>query len=203
MENKWILKYDDKETEYTNFDEARKEFRRLIINSINNECFYAGVPFSLGAYFSGKYNSNSISDGEIVIESRTTMLLNTLCYENYEDAKNCALDVINKDYFYEDEDEFYNLFKISIKKSDNYIQVYIKDDNTGDYLFTNAFNLDNRYGKYVFHYKELISTKSNLGDLGDTIYSDIELKSVYYDLYKEKMNKILQDIDLLRINENI
>jgi len=90
MSDTWFLKNDKTVKRFNSFDDAVKSFRKAISNHIsNNEDAYSNdnLPFSIGVYFSGKYDFGSVSDEEIVICERTSLLLSAFNWDNAERAQ--------------------------------------------------------------------------------------------------------------------
>ncbi len=180
----WVLKNNEKVMEFCDFAEAKKAFRISIRNALNDEDAYTdGVPFSLGAYFSGKYDDRSISDQEIVIDKRIEFILDLISspypIDYVDDMLLKKLDLLlPTSYFYSGTNQFDEEVEISIDKNNDDIDLRIDvDDNIeNNMLYTNAFVLENEDKLYYFESKETISTSNSRDKLGKTLYSYITLE---------------------------
>lgn len=177
MKTKWLLKINDEEKEYIDFEKAKKAFKEFILKSIDDEDAYTLVyPFSLGAYFNGKYDSNIITEEEKLLDGRISMLLSTF----YKQENNWIINLISKEYKeynYQGEDEFETKVNIKIKSEKGNLAIYIEVNDGIDinYLVTNAFNISDLDKTYYFYAKEKISTTDNHDKLGKVLSTNITL----------------------------
>lgn len=110
-----------------------------------DQCYYNRMPFSVGVLEDCLYDSNSITDDEIILFGRISMLLNRIIEK---DERIPALEYIKHDYRYHFEDG--NIYDLNIiKKEDEIILSLVVDQ--GDYkdiLETNMFSLNENKSYY-------------------------------------------------------
>lgn len=178
----WVLKCNESKKEYHSFEEAKNAFRKCVIDAIGDrDAYIDGVPFSFGAYFSGKHDSCTITDEEIVIVARTRSLLSFLLYRmESEELKSKIRKLIRKTYSYQGVDEFDVEASAQIERNPREITVNLEIDENGDanFLKTNAFLMDDEDKEYFFSAKEMISTSRNREKLGKIISSEISLSKI-------------------------
>ena len=179
MKNNWILKTKDKEIKYSSFEKAVDAFRKIVQNFIkDNETVFGkndATPFSLGVYFSGKYDS-IITNEEIVAYERSNMLLSSFLWDERAKAERQALTSIQESLSYTGTDSFNSKIKIEIKKDENGILFNHFSDNNGDcsFLATNAF-LFFPENEYFYKCKEKVIASSNPNELGKTVEIEVVL----------------------------
>lgn len=176
------MKRNGIEEEFSDFVEAKNAFKESIINAISDEDAYCdGEPFSLCRYFSGKYDNGSISDEEIIIETRArTILEYLLCLRDSVEMKSKILKLISKNYSYHGVDEFGVEVSLSIARNLDEITFHLVVDDNGDInlLEANSFVMDDDEKEYYFVAKETITTSNDSNKLGKTISSNITLSKV-------------------------
>ena len=176
MTNKWILKINDKIKYYDNFYDAVDLISSVIYEHFEKyeQCYYDRVPFSVGVLEGALYDNNSITDEQIVVFQRISMLLNRLLEINEFDF---ASKYIKRDYSLHFEDD--NIYDLNITKNGDEIILKTVVDNMGyvDILETNMFDLKSSK-KYYFMSQQKINAYSP-GDkfpLGFDVYLNIKLK---------------------------
>ena len=176
MINKWILKINDKTKYYDNFYDAVDLIRNVLYEHFDKykQCYYDRVPFSVGVLEGALYDDNSITDEQIVVFQRISMLLNRLLEINEFDF---ASKYIKRDYSLHFEDDYIYDLNI-IKKEDEIILKTVVDlKDYIDILETNMFDLISSK-EYYFISQQKINTYSP-GDrfpLGFDIYLNMTLK---------------------------
>ncbi len=181
-ENRWVLTNNDNKQEFSDFKEAKVAFRNSIKEAMNDKDAYPrGEPFSLGVYFSSKFNDGSISDSEIVIYNRAQMLIDSIYASRTIDYKNdkCLYkNIIPKYFFYSGSNDLGEDAFISIDKNEDEILlcIIVNDNDDINMLYTNAFVMDSKERVYCFTSRERISTSDNPDKLGEILYSNITLK---------------------------
>ncbi len=191
-EYKWVLKDDRSIREISDFKVAKNAFKRSIIKSISEEDaeLRDGEPFVFGCYFSTKYDERSITDEEIVIETRTKMLLQYLLYPTEdEELKDEIFRTISKNYsyhgVYESNDDGTGA-NLSIVRNPHeiIIRLYVDDGAYVNRLETNAFAIEDDDKEYFYISEETIYYaygSDGSETIEDLISTNITLKRVRSD----------------------
>ena len=176
---KWELTNGDKKEVFTSFDDATRVYRLLIkkLMEENPDALSGGlVPFQIEAFFGRKYDDGSISDEDIVVSERLSMLLDSFMWLSKEDAKQRAVMCLPKDICYHDTfPPFSEEVKITISKKDGEIVLLTEYNDECDKVFieTNSFIFDDDSKEYYFKAHLVVNTSSIKENLGKT--SDINL----------------------------
>lgn len=188
---KWLLTLSDKKIELDSFNNALQLFLKKISeyvwkhSCVNKESTEVSVfdstfvPDSIGAFFNYLHDDRKITDDEIILESRLSMLCSYFGCDNPEDIKSNALKSINRsfNYHYKD-DEIGYFIEIKIDYSPDEIVVNLKSDDGETYLHTNAFIMDDESKKYFFNSHQVCYTSSKKNDLGKTADLNILLERI-------------------------
>lgn len=134
------LKINDGVTEIEDFDRAIDIINEELISHFddNKQCYYNRMPFSVGVLEGSLYEDNSITDEQIVLFERISMLLNRLIQKE-EPIK--ALDYIKHSYSFHYEDE--NIYDLNIIKNEDEIvlKLIVDQQEYKDILETNMFSV--------------------------------------------------------------
>ena len=182
----WIILNNSKTVVYNDYQEALKDFLTIIgdhfwNNSFNNKSNGSPVydhcctPSRVGDFLEIRYEERTISDEEIVVQSRLDMLLDTFLSKDADEIKNNALKVLKHSIKYHSRnDEFNEDMDISLELKQNEIVASITGE--GSSLKTNAFIFDNDLQKYYFMSKQKITTSNDPEHLGKMVELDIILQ---------------------------
>lgn len=142
------LKIDDGVTEIEDLHQAIDIINDELIAHFdeNKQCYYNRMPFSVGVLEGSLYEDNSITDEQIVLFERISMLLNRLIQKE-EPIK--ALDYIKHSYLFHYEDE--NIYDLNIIKNEDEIvlKLIVDQEDYKDILETNMFSI-NKNKSYYF-----------------------------------------------------
>ena len=169
------LRIDDGICTVDSLDEAIDIINDELMDHFDNydQCFHNRMPFSVGVLECNLYDSNCITDDEIVLFRRISMLLNRIIEK---DERTPALEYIKHDYRYHFEDECIYDLNI-IKKEDEIILSLVVDQ--GDYkdiLETNMFSLNENKSYYFKSIQNVcIYSPGDKLPLGAKVSIDIEL----------------------------
>ena len=141
------LRIDDGICTVVSLNEAISIINDELMDHFDNydQCYHNRMPFSVGVLEGCLYDSNSITDDEIILFGRISMLLNRIIEK---DERIPALEYIKHDYRYHFEDGYIYDLNI-IKKEDEIILSLVVDQ--GDYkdiLETNMFSLNENKSYY-------------------------------------------------------
>ena len=141
------LRIDDGICTVDSLNEAISIINDELMDHFDNydQCYHNRMPFSVGVLEGCLYDSNSITDDEIILFGRISMLLNRIIEK---DERIPALEYIKHDYRYHFEDGYIYDLNI-IKKEDEIILSLVVDQ--GDYkdiLETNMFSLNENKSYY-------------------------------------------------------
>lgn len=208
--NEWIIINNGRTNIYEDFNQALDTFlteisSHLWLNSFNNKDNGSPVydrsctPSIVSTFFEPRYSERTISDEEIVVQSRLDMLLDYFLSKDATEIKNNALKAIKHSIKYHSKNEdFKEVIDISVELNPSEIIVDIEGK---DGLFkTNAFIFDNDLQKYYFKSKHEIITSNDPQHLGKMVELDIKLQPYddeiieeLYDNHKELMDKLGKD----------
>ena len=188
--NKWIVTKDGIKEEFLNFKDALNIFLNEIADHIwynsscnrdeENDWVYndCSIPFAVGVFFNSKYDERTITDEEIVLESRLHMLLGHLMSKDANEIKDNAFKVLKHSLIYQGA-EMDTKINIKVDLDPNEVVVDITaDDGDESYLRTNAFVMDDDSKTYYFRSKQYVVTAHNPKNLGKEISLDIKLEKV-------------------------
>lgn len=173
--DKWILMIDEDKYEFNKFSDAIYMLKAEIIKHIevNDEAYTnGGEPFLSGAFFFYKYDQGTITDEEIVVETRYKMLLRSLITRDLEYSKKDAIKSIKGNINYSGKNEFDEELKIDVQSKPNEISldiIYNEGFDDEAYLHSNAFIFDDPTKEYYFISHWIINTSSrhNIGKVVD------------------------------------
>ena len=169
------LRIDDGICTVDSLDEAIRIINDELMDHFDNfdQCYHNRMPFSVGVLEGCLYDSNSITDDEIILFGRISMLLNRIIEI---DEPIPALEYIKHDYRYHLEDECIYDLNI-IKKEDEIILSLVVDQ--GDYkdiLETNMFSLNENKSYYFKSIQNvIIYSPGDKLPLGTKVSIDIAL----------------------------
>ncbi len=164
MKNTWLLKRKGKrERKFPSFEDAVTAMKEEIISVIKQ---YSKDNTILGfkSYFDAKRQNGTITNEELIIESRLSMLIDSLYYPDRESAKWQALKSIKQKYFYDsDTNQNQDVLCIHIDRIGNEISLNLnskersnrtenhEDSSVIRKLQTNAFVFkENEKERYYF-----------------------------------------------------
>lgn len=179
---KWILTTNSESYVFDRFVDAVAVFKTKISNYIeeNKDVFDRdGMPFAPGAFFSGKYDEGTITDEEIVVQIRTSMLCGSFVWKDAEHSKENAIKSLKGDIHYEGENEFGEKLRIDIKTSPEEVLLEIAHfDGIRDetYMRSNAMIFDDPSKEYYFASHQIVTTSSKRSELGKVVDIDIRIK---------------------------
>ncbi len=184
--SKWILRTNSESYVFDRFVDAVAAFKTKISNYIeeNKGVFDRdGMPFAPGAFFSGKYDEGTITDEEIVVQIRTSMLCGSFIWKDAEHSKENAIKSLKGDIHYEGENEFDEKLRIDIKTSPEEVVLDITHhDGVKDetYMRSNALILDNPSKDYYFESHQIVTTSTKRSSIGKIADLEISLKQAKY-----------------------
>lgn len=209
--NEWIIFNNGREIIYSDYQEALKYFLTIVAdhlwnNSYNNKDNGSPVydhcctPDRVGEFLEIRYEERTISDEEIVIQSRLNMLLDPLLSKDDNEIKNNALKVIKHSINYHSRnEEFDEDLDINVELKTEEIVVDIVGE---DSLFkTNAFIFDNDLQKYYFISKQRITTSNDPEHLGKMVEISIALQPYDEDVKEELYQKQKTEFDTYIIKQ--
>ncbi len=172
MNEKYILKINDKTEYFDNFKEGYEKCKDAILNHIFNEqqVYNDVIPFNFGCYFSYLFDNLIVTDHDILVYEKTILLLNHLF-----DEEDRIYNFFKSDLYLESEDEEISL---EIVKDEDLITLKLKTEE--DYLFTNIFNRKENVN-YYFMSKQRVITKSpeEKRELGEIVEIKVEYGRIY------------------------
>ena len=169
---KWVIKQDDKEDEFSTFEDAVNEFRKRIRDHMKDyeECYFDGLPFEVGAFFAAR-DEHGITDEEIVVRHRLSNLMCCLVGATIAYSNSQALHSLNpekKGISYSGMDVYSNdMLAIEAHEKNGEVKVRIEygeaDENR--YLYSNAFSFVNPDIDYYFdsHQYVICGAEDRLG----------------------------------------
>lgn len=184
--SKWVVTLNNNKSEYDGFKEALAFFLKEVseyfwkhtrLNNESTEIFVFDstcLPDSLGTFFYHLLDDRIITDEEILLETRLSMLLSHLACDNPVQIKDNALKSIKRsyDYHYNNEEIGY-LIDIKVDYSPEEIVVELNADNGDSYLYTNAFIMDDSSKKYFLKSHQVCHTSIKNSDLG--VFADLDI----------------------------
>lgn len=184
---KWILTVDNETFEFDNFSDAVTMLKAEISKhmEVNEDIFgREGEPFTPDTFLSSKYDEGTISDEEIVVQTRMSMLCRSFIWRGADYSKDNALKSLKGDIHYYGKNEHEEELKIDIHSSKDEVVLDIThydgiEDET--YMRSNAFIFDDSNKKYYFNSYQIVTTTSNEKDLGKIVNINISLEPVEYD----------------------
>ena len=184
--DKWGVSCNGTDRYFDTFQEAVIHFKTeicIFANQIHRNLLIPDpMPFDAGCFFSYKFDWD-ITDEEIVVYTRLTMLLGSLHIQNTEECSKYCSRVIRDPIDYRGRiEEFKEELDIKIDRSDNEITAEIAHRETGDdtFLSTNAFILREDQKSYYYKTHQIIRvTHANESYLlGTSVDLDLTLKHV-------------------------
>ena len=182
---KWVLEINSKTTEFVNFKDAVTKMKDEIFNHIktNEDVFWSeGMPFAAEAFFSWKYDDGTITDEDIVVDTRTNMLCRSFIWKDAENSKeNVLLSLRKSIHYYFENTLFQRKLIINIDLLSNEVKMDISHyerNNEETYMRSNAFIFDDASKEYYFKSHQIINSSDKKEDLGKQININILLKEV-------------------------
>ena len=188
----WVLKINDKEEyHFMNFNVAAECFRSylanyLISHSHNSQVTdepilfaRSAVPMDIMVHFGQLYDAAKITDEEILIETRLSMLMESLLSKDIKRAKYRAMDVITMefDYKYNHPEEA----EVIIESTCSPKEITIDLKSNDCFLQTNAFLIEDDNLDYYFKSSIVCCASNNDEDLGKRVEYTIKLEPVLND----------------------
>ena len=185
----WKVTINNKEEIYfVNFHDAVQSFRNnladYLINHSHNSLITdepilytrSAVPMDIATYFGELYDTAKMTDEEILIETRLSMLMESLLCKDAEKAKYRAMDAISMEFDYKFNKT--NEVKVIIESTcmPKEITVDLKTDDC--FLQTNAFLIEDSALSYYFNSSIVCHTSSIDEDLGKKFEYSIKLESI-------------------------
>ena len=181
--DKWVININNKEIVFADFDKAISLLLKTISKHFVDHSYVhrdsskvvvydsACMPDNIGTYFHGLYYDRTITDEEIILETRLNMLLSYLACDNLALLGDNALKSINKSYEYHNEE-----VAIKINHSLEEIEVYLSTEDNDSYLYTNIFIMEDKDKQYFFKTHQVCHTSNRRRDIGKTVDLNIALK---------------------------
>ena len=141
------LRIDDGICTVDSLNEAISIINDELMDHFDNydQCFHNRMPFSVGVLESSLYDNNSITDDEIILFGRISMLLNRIIQI---DEPIPALEYIKHDYRYHLEDECIYDLNIIKKEDEIILSLVVDHEDYKDILETNMFSLNENKSYY-------------------------------------------------------
>lgn len=181
MDNKWILNIDGSIIEYNDFDAAVKGFKAAINAALDDEKFFDSAdftPFPLGAFISYKYDKDSISDEEIVVSTRVSLLMSSLCWEDARVFKTRPSPSLGVPILTPAKMAMARKLKgltSPLKKRGDEISLNITQSGGGMRLSSSAFSIGNPALSCYFHCEDSVNEASACEKCDDSMHSYIVL----------------------------
>ena len=181
---KWILTVDNETFDFNNFNDAVTMLKAEISKhmEINEDIFgREGEPFTPDVFISSKYDDGTISDEEIVVQTRMSMLCRSFIWRGANCSKDNAIKSLKGDIHFFGKNEYDEELKIDIKSLPEEVILDIthfdgiKDET---YLRSNAFIFDDPNKLYYFKSHQIITTSQKEKNLGKVVDIGIQLRSV-------------------------
>ena len=179
---KWILTVDNETFEFDNFSDAVTMLKAEISKhmEINEDVFgREGEPFTPDAFLSCKYDDGTISDEEIVVQTRMSMLCRSFIWRGANYSKDNAIKSLKGDIHFFVKNEYDEELKIDIKSLPEEVILDITHfDGVKDetYLHSNAFIFDDPGKVYYFDSHQIITTTPKEKNLGKVVDISIQLR---------------------------
>ena len=179
---KWILTVDNETFEFDNFNDAVTMLKAEISKhmEINEDIFgREGEPFTPDAFLSCKYDDGTISDEEIVVQTRMSMLCRSFIWRGANYSKDNAIKSLKGDIHFFGKNEYDEELKIDIKSLPEEVILDITHfDGVKDetYLHSNAFIFDDPGKVYYFNSHQIITTTPKEKNLGKVVDISIQLR---------------------------
>ena len=197
--NEWIILNNGREILYNDYQEALADFLTIIADHLWNHSYNnksngspvydrCGTPCRVGEFLGIRYDEYTISDEDIVVQSRLDMLLGNFRYKDANNIKTNALKIIKHSIKYHSRnEEFDQEISINIElKPKEIIAEVIGEDSL---LKTNAFIFDDYLQKYYFVSEQKIMTSNDLQHLGKMVKLNITLQPYDDDIKEELFQK--------------
>lgn len=179
---KWILTVDNETFEFDNFSDAVTMLKAEISKhmEVNEDIFgREGEPFTPDVFLSSKYDDGTISDEEIVVQTRMSMLCRSFIWRGANYSKDNAIKSLKRDIHFFGKNEYDEELKIDIKSLPEEVILDIthfdgiKDET---YLRSNAFIFDDPGKVYYFNSHQIITTSQKEKNLGKVVDISIQLR---------------------------
>ena len=185
----WKVTINDKEEyRFVDFNDAVDCFRKnlanyLISHSHNSPITdepiiftHSAVPIDVAVHFGELYDSAKITDEEILVETRLSMLMESLLCKDAEKAKYRAMDVISMefDYKYNQGDKTEVMIESTCMPKE--ITVDLKTEDSA--LQTNAFLIEDGDLGYYFNSSIVCHSSTHEEDLGKRVEFTIKLEPI-------------------------
>lgn len=180
--HKWILNVNEETFEFDNFNDAVTMLKAEISKhmEVNEDIFgREGEPFTPDTFLSCKYVYGTISDEEIVVQTRMSMLCRSFIWRGADYSKDNAIKSLKGDIHYFGKNEYDEELKIDIKSLPEEVILDIthfdgiKDET---YMRSNAFIFDDPNKAYYFNSHQIITTTPKEKNLGKVIDFNVVLK---------------------------
>ena len=181
---KWILTVDNETFDFNNFSDAVTMLKAEISKhmEINEDIFgREGEPFTPDVFLSSKYDNGTISDEEIVVQTRMSMLCRSFIWRGANYSKDNAIKSLKGDIHFFSKNEYDEELKIDVKSLPEEVVLDITHfDGAKDetYLHSNAFIFDDPDKEYYFNSHQIVTTTSKEKDLGKVVDINIQLRPV-------------------------
>ena len=141
------LRIDDGICTVDSLNEAISIINDELMDHFDNydQCYHNRMPFSVGVLEGCLYDSNSITDDEIILFGRISMLLNRIIEK---DERIPALEYIKHDYRYHFEDGYIYDLNIIKKEDEIILSLVVDHEEYKDILETNMFSLNENKSYY-------------------------------------------------------
>ncbi len=179
---KWILTVDNETFDFNNFTDAVTMFKAEISKHMEaNEDIFGreGEPFTPDVFLSSKYDDGTISDEEIVVQTRMSMLCKSFMWRGANDSKENAIKSLKGDIHYFGKNEYDEELEIDIESLPEEVILDITHfDGVKDqtYMRSNAFIFDDPNKVYYFNSHQIITTTPKEKNLGKVIDFNVVLK---------------------------
>lgn len=179
--NKWFLTIDNEAVEFDNFNDAVAMLKAEISKhmEMNEDVFgEEGEPFESGAFFFSKYEDGTITDEEIVVQTRMTMLCRSFLLRGADLSKDNAMKSLKGDIHYLGKDEYDDELEIVVLSSPEEVILDIAHCDgieNRTYLRSNAFIFDDSNKEYYFNSHQIVTTTSKRKNLGKVVDINVRL----------------------------
>lgn len=180
--SKWILTVDNETFEFDHFSDAVTMLKAEISKhmEVNEDIFGRdGEPFTPDAFLYCKYVDGTITDEEIVVQTRMSMLCRSFIWRGADYSKDNAIKSLKGDIHFISKNEYDEELKIDIESSSEEVILDITHfDGVKDktYMRSNAFIFDDPNKVYYFNSHQIITTTPKEKNLGKVVDINIQLR---------------------------
>ena len=179
---KWILTVDNETFNFDNFSDAVTMLKAEISKhmEVNEDIFgREGEPFTPDAFLSCKYVDGTISDEEIVVQTRMSMLCRSFIWRGADYSKDNAIKSLKGDIHFIGKNEYDEELKIDIESLPEEVILDITHFDgvkNKTYMRSNAFIFDDPNKVYYFNSHQIITTTPKEKNLGKVVDINIQLR---------------------------